>query len=96
MSDPHSVTAVIADDERLMREQLRARLGEVWPELSIVGEARNGAEAVALVSEHHPDLVFLDIRMPGLTGVDAARRARRFFSRSTVSARRSRSAGFST
>jgi len=73
MSDPHSVTAVIADDERLMREQLRARLGEVWPELSIVGEARNGAEAVALVSEHHPDLVFLDIRMPGLTGVDAAR-----------------------
>src|SRR5688572_19874793 len=73
MSDPHPVTAVIADDERLMREQLRARLAEVWPDLSVVGEARNGAEAVALVDEHHPDLVFLDIRMPGLTGVDAAR-----------------------
>jgi DNA-binding LytR/AlgR family response regulator len=73
MSDPQPVTAVIADDERLMREQLRARLAEVWPDLSVVGEARNGAEAVALVDEHHPDLVFLDIRMPGLTGVDAAR-----------------------
>lgn len=67
------VRCVIADDERLMREQLRARLAEVWPELQIVGEAKNGAEAVALVNELHPELVFLDIRMPGLTGVDAAR-----------------------
>ena len=65
--------AVIADDERLMREQLRARLSEVWPELQIVAEARNGLEAVELVEQHRPDLVFLDIRMPGLTGVDAAR-----------------------
>ena len=64
---------VIADDERLMREQLRARLLEVWPELQIVAEARNGSEAVALVAEHRPELVFLDIRMPGLTGVEAAR-----------------------
>jgi DNA-binding LytR/AlgR family response regulator len=64
---------VIADDERLMREQLRARLAEVWPELRIVAEARNGLEAVALVEQHRPDLVFLDIRMPGLSGVDAAR-----------------------
>jgi DNA-binding LytR/AlgR family response regulator len=67
------IRCVIADDERLMREQLRARLGEVWPELEIVAEARNGAEAVALVAEHRPELVFLDIRMPGLTGVEAAR-----------------------
>ncbi|MBC7727701.1 MAG: response regulator transcription factor [Microbacteriaceae bacterium] len=67
------VRAVIADDERLMREQLRARLAEVWPELLIVAEARNGLEAVALVDQHRPELVFLDIRMPGLTGVDAAR-----------------------
>lgn len=65
--------AVIADDERLMREQLRARLAEVWPELQIVAEAKNGLEAVDLVQQHKPDLVFLDIRMPGLTGVDAAR-----------------------
>ena len=40
--------ALIADDERLMRDQLRARLAEVWPELEIVAEARNGEEAVAL------------------------------------------------
>ncbi len=66
-------TAVLADDERLMRDQLRARLTEVWPELDIVAEAKNGLEAVQLVDVHRPDIVFLDIRMPGLTGVDAAR-----------------------
>ncbi len=65
--------AVLADDERLMREQLRARLAEVWPELEIVAEAKNGIEAVQLVDQHRPDIVFLDIRMPGLTGVEAAR-----------------------
>jgi DNA-binding LytR/AlgR family response regulator len=68
------VRGVIADDERLMREQLRARLAEVWPELLIVGEAKNGLEAVELVAQHRPEVVFLDIRMPGLSGVDAARR----------------------
>jgi DNA-binding LytR/AlgR family response regulator len=66
-------TAVLADDERLMREQLRARLAEAWPELQLVAEAKNGTEAVALVAEHRPDIVFLDIRMPGLTGVEAAK-----------------------
>jgi len=65
--------ALIADDERLMREQLRARLAEAWPELQIVAEAKNGLEAVQLTEKHHPDLVFLDIRMPGMTGIDAAR-----------------------
>ena len=64
---------VIADDERLMRDQLRARLAEVWPELDIVGEAKNGGEALALVETHRPALVFLDIRMPGMNGVEAAR-----------------------
>jgi DNA-binding LytR/AlgR family response regulator len=72
-SNPKSVRAVLADDERLMREQLRSRLTEVWPDLEIVAEAKNGLEAVELVRQHRPDLVFLDIRMPGLTGVDAAR-----------------------
>jgi DNA-binding LytR/AlgR family response regulator len=71
---PAAVRGVIADDERLMREQLRARLAEVWPELLIVGEAKNGLEAVELVAQHRPEVVFLDIRMPGLSGVDAARR----------------------
>ena len=70
---PRAPTAVLADDERLMRDQLRARLAEVWPELQIVAEAKNGLEAVQLVDEHRPDIVLLDIRMPGLTGVDAAR-----------------------
>jgi DNA-binding LytR/AlgR family response regulator len=66
-------TAIIADDERLMREQLRARLTEVWPDLQILAEAKNGEEAVAAVREHRPDLAFLDIRMPGMTGIEAAR-----------------------
>lgn len=65
--------ALIADDERLMREQLRARLAEVWPALEIVAEARDGDEAVELTEAHHPDIVFLDIRMPGLNGIEAAR-----------------------
>jgi DNA-binding LytR/AlgR family response regulator len=65
--------AVIADDEPLMREQLRARLAEAWPELEIVGEARNGIEAVEKTAALAPDLVFLDIRMPGMTGIEAAR-----------------------
>jgi DNA-binding LytR/AlgR family response regulator len=67
------VRAVLADDERLLREQLRLRLSQAWPSLDIVAEARNGLEAVELVAQHRPDVVFLDIRMPGLTGVEAAR-----------------------
>jgi DNA-binding LytR/AlgR family response regulator len=73
MSASQPIRAVIADDERLMREQLRSRLAEVWGDLEIVAEAKNGAEAVQLVEQHRPDLVFLDIRMPGKTGVEAAR-----------------------
>jgi DNA-binding LytR/AlgR family response regulator len=66
-------SAVLADDERLMREQLRARLGEVWPDLQIVAEAKNGQEAIDAVHAHRPDLVFLDIRMPEKNGLEAAR-----------------------
>jgi DNA-binding LytR/AlgR family response regulator len=66
-------TAIIADDERLMRDQLRMRLTTVWPELEIVGEAKNGDEAIELVARHKPDLTFLDIRMPGKSGIDAAK-----------------------
>jgi DNA-binding LytR/AlgR family response regulator len=66
-------TAIIADDERLMRDQLRLRLSQVWPELEILDEAKNGEEAISMVEEHRPDFTFLDIRMPGKTGLDAAR-----------------------
>ena len=66
-------TAVIADDERLMREQVVARLREAWPELEIVGEAVNGREAVAMVRSREPDIVFLDIRMPEMDGIEAAK-----------------------
>src|SRR4030081_2867399 len=65
--------AVIADDEPLMREQLRARLSELWPELEIVAEAKNGVEAVEQVTALRPEVVFLDIRMPAKTGIEAAR-----------------------
>jgi DNA-binding LytR/AlgR family response regulator len=66
-------TALIADDEAPLREQLRMRLAEAWPELTIVAEASNGNEAVAMALEHKPDIAFLDIRMPGMGGIDAAR-----------------------
>ncbi|OHX14295.1 LytR/AlgR family response regulator transcription factor [Chromobacterium sphagni] len=67
-----SLTALIADDERLMREQLRMALQRVWPELQVVAGARDGAEAVALARRHRPDLVFLDITMPVQSGIAAA------------------------
>lgn len=66
-------TALIADDEAPMRDQLRARLAEVWPALVIVAEAANGVDAVALADQHKPDIAFLDIRMPGMGGIEAAR-----------------------
>ncbi len=65
-------TAVIADDEPLLRAQLRDTLRALWPELAIVGEAVHGEQAVQLVAEHRPQIVFLDIEMPGMNGLAAA------------------------
>jgi DNA-binding LytR/AlgR family response regulator len=65
--------ALIADDEPLLRERLRSHLARVWPELEIVAEARNGREAIELFDQHQPEIVFLDVHMPGLNGIDAAR-----------------------
>ncbi len=73
MPQPPAPTAVVADDERLMRDQIVGRLKAAWPELVIVGEAGNGREAVALVRSLEPDIVFLDISMPEMNGIDAAR-----------------------
>src|SRR5436190_327035 len=72
MSPKSIPTAVIADDERLMRDQLVAALNDAWPELQILGEASNGREAIAMVRSLEPDIVFLDIRMPELDGIQAA------------------------
>ena len=66
-------TALIAEDEPMMRAQLKGRLAQAWPELEIVGEAGNGEEALALAEEKRPDIAFLDIRMPVLSGLDVAR-----------------------
>ncbi|MGE5737486.1 MAG: LytR/AlgR family response regulator transcription factor, partial [Betaproteobacteria bacterium] len=66
-------TALIAEDEPMLRAQLKARLAEAWPELAIVGEAENGEQALACVDEHVPDVAFLDIRMPLVSGIDVAR-----------------------
>lgn len=67
-----ALRALIADDERLLREQLQSRLKQVWPELEIMGMARDGLEAVRMADELRPDIMFLDIRMPGQTGIEAA------------------------
>jgi DNA-binding LytR/AlgR family response regulator len=66
-------TALIADDEPLLRRALARQLAEAWPELEIVAQARNGREAVDRFEALQPDVCFLDVHMPGLDGIDAAR-----------------------
>jgi DNA-binding LytR/AlgR family response regulator len=68
------ITAIIADDEAPLRQSLRRLLSEVWPELIISGEAQNGKEALELIDRYRPRVAFLDIRMPGLTGMEVADR----------------------
>ena len=68
-----SITAVIADDEPLLRANLRTRLERLWPELEIVHEMENGRGVDQVVDEHEPQLFFLDIHMPGVNGLEAAR-----------------------
>ena len=66
-------TALIADDEPLLRKGLTRLLAAAWPELEVVAQARNGREAVELFEAHQPDICFLDVHMPGMSGVEAAR-----------------------
>jgi DNA-binding LytR/AlgR family response regulator len=67
------LTALIADDEPLLRERLAQHLARAWPELEIVAQARNGREALELFDELGPRIVFLDVHMPGLNGIETAR-----------------------
>jgi DNA-binding LytR/AlgR family response regulator len=66
---------LIADDEEGPREQMKAALARLWPQAHLVAATTNGVDAWDAVLEHEPDVAFLDIRMPGLTGLDVARRA---------------------
>jgi len=72
MSQP---TAIIAEDEAVLRGELRAKLAELWPELVISAEAHDGPAATRALDEHAPDILFLDIQMPGMTGLEVARLA---------------------
>lgn len=65
-------TALIADDEPLLREALQRMLAQTWPELQIVALARNGREAVEQFEAKRPDICFLDVHMPGMSGIEAA------------------------
>jgi len=68
-----TVTAIIAEDEPILRAQLKAKLGKLWPELAIVADVGDGELALEAISEHHPQLAFLDIQMPEMTGLEVAR-----------------------
>ncbi len=68
------VTALIADDEEAPRAQLAAALQQAWPGLQLVAQCANGVDAWDAWLEHEPQVCFLDIRMPGLSGIDVARR----------------------
>src|SRR5690242_564152 len=63
---------VVAEDEALLRDELLALLSRAWPELEIVAACEDGAEALEAIAGHKPDVAFLDIRMPGLTGLEVA------------------------
>jgi len=69
---PKPLTAVIAEDEALLRQALIDALRSAWPDLRIVAECEDGAVALEALAEHRPDIAFLDIRMPGLSGLDVA------------------------
>jgi DNA-binding LytR/AlgR family response regulator len=66
------VTCVVAEDEQLFRDALLALLREEWPELRVLAACEDGGAALEAIGEHKPDVAFLDIRMPGLTGLDVA------------------------
>jgi DNA-binding LytR/AlgR family response regulator len=68
-------TAIVAEDEAALREQLLEQLRNLWPELVVLGAAADGVEALRLLEQHRPDILFLDIQMPGASGQEVARAA---------------------
>lgn len=68
-----NLTAIIAEDEPILRTQLKTKLGKLWPELNIVAEVGDGEAALEAINTHQPQLAFLDIRMPEMTGIDVAK-----------------------
>ena len=68
-------TAIVAEDETPQRQELRALLSELWPELNIVAECEDGLDARDAIQQHRPQVAFLDIRMPGVSGLEVARAA---------------------
>jgi DNA-binding LytR/AlgR family response regulator len=67
------ITALIAEDEALLRQSLHQQLSQAWPTLNVVAVCEDGIAALAAVEQHRPRVAFLDIRMPGVTGLDVAR-----------------------
>jgi DNA-binding LytR/AlgR family response regulator len=65
-----SPIAIIAEDETPQRQELRTLLAELWPELTIVAECEDGLSALEALETHHPQVAFLDIRMPGVSGLE--------------------------
>jgi DNA-binding LytR/AlgR family response regulator len=70
-----SLRAIIVDDEDVLRTYLKKKLALFWPELEVAGEARDGEAALRLIHDLRPDIAFLDIKMPGLSGLEVAGRA---------------------
>ncbi len=70
-----NVTAIIAEDETILRDELAEILGSLWPELDLVAKVKDSVAALAALDKHSPDIIFLDIQMPRLTGLDVARQA---------------------
>ena len=69
------ITALIAEDEQPQRQELRGLLAELWPELDVIAECEDGLAALQALDQHRPQVAFLDIRMPGVSGLEVARAA---------------------